>query len=97
MLTSEIVSPTHGNQCYLRPNNARYLAEIKPLIDSQVSKVQNGGFDGIEKIAIMLVGGGSLIPYIHEVLKDEYTSPGIEVTQHDDNKYVPPAVLLLPC
>lgn len=64
-----------------------YLAEIKPLISSQVTKAEEGNFVGIEKIAIMLVGGGSLIPYIRESLKNEYEDrERIEVTQHDDNK-----------
>lgn len=67
-----------------------YQAEIKPLISSQLTKAEEGNFAGIERFAIMLVGGGSLIPYIRDALRNEYTregiDQGIEVTQHDDNK-----------
>ena len=74
----------------------KYLAKIKPLISSQVSEVQKRSFNGVEKIAIMLVGGGSLIPYLCEALSEEYTRQGVEVTQHDDNKYAIPFVSLPP-
>lgn len=74
----------------------KYLGKIKALISSQVSEVRRRNFPGVERIAIMLVGAGSLIPYLREELSEEYTRQGIEVTQHEDNRYGIPFVLFPP-
>ena len=67
-----------------------YLVEIKRLIMKQLQMLDDDTTDirgyGIAQIVIVLVGGGSLISYIQEELREEYTGMGLAFTHHQESK-----------
>ena len=64
----------------------KYVAEIMRLIDQQLNAMYVAQPPGIDKAAILLAGGGSLIPYVRETITAHYKAQGIEVTHFDDNE-----------
>lgn len=63
----------------------RYLVVIRRLLDAQLSKLGQIRLPDVKQVSIVLVGGGSLIPYIRQALKDHYTQPGQEVINEEDH------------
>ena len=62
-----------------------YVAEIMRLIGIQLDKLDKAGIPGVNYRTVMLVGGGSMIPYINEKLRAECENKMLQVTYDEDN------------
>ena len=62
-----------------------YLDIIKGLLDQQLDALDDSKFSDIKKKAIMIVGGGALIPYINQTIISQYTKLNQQVVHQDDN------------